>query len=133
MRVLDSKPNIPEYLNSIESAAKTYLHTGVRPKYHNKFNFIDTFPCPNCEGSGIKRDWTGIGSDYNEETCKTCDATGLVNQRTFSELYYCPTLEYYKNELKRWQTQKEEYKEVKNLIKARKLSKKELELLKKWL
>lgn len=131
MRLLIPKPRKTEDLKSVENSGRFFTEKWVNPNFYNKFNYIDKFPCPRCDGSGIRRTWTGIGSDYEEDSC--CCCAGVVNKRIFSELYYYPCLRCHEAVLKSWEKDAEEYRKVKNLIKIRKLTKKDLELLKYWL
>lgn len=50
----------------------------VTRRVNHSFTIAKNIQCPDCKGKGRKREWTGIGSDYNEVDCERCWGKGVT-------------------------------------------------------
>jgi hypothetical protein len=112
------------FQSTLKKEAEAFLEYGYANK--KKFNFITTFPCRSCRGVGRRREWTGIGSDYNEEKCLNCKGTGIITKEEFAPEYY-RKIEEYEKRLRVYQEEKPKYLAAKS-----KLTPEEFRLLQKW-
>lgn len=116
------KPKRP--YDSMEHAARKLCWSEREEIFDKKFDCDNQWPCIQCYGRGYLHEWTGIGSDYNDEDCLACHNTGIITRQKF-KTWYDETIKYYCNALNEWKQIYEEFKRI-----TKKLTKKELEFLK---
>lgn len=116
------KPQRP--YTSMEHAARKLYWAESDETFNKKFDCVDKWPCVMCNGRGYLHEWTGIGSDYNDEDCLSCHNTGVISRKRF-KVWYDETMEYYRKSLTEWKTIQVEFKRI-----IKKLTKNEVDFLK---
>lgn len=116
------KPAIP--FKSIKHCAVSVMSKRFKIFNMSKFNFVDKFPCYECNGLGYLHEWTGIGSNYNDTDCNFCNMTGIVNLERFKK-YYDNIMKDYRKRMIRYNRDERRYKKI-----CGKISKSDLQFIK---
>ena len=79
-----AKPYDELYTALVRWDETEYSHKEWNPAFEEILGDLDTFgpaqtrPCPQCEGRGYVKNWTGpCNADYDTEKCGVCSGTGV--------------------------------------------------------